>query len=111
MLSDQYKSVFVQPRSEWQVDNVRDFFSSNPAGPNLSDIEFNETDIELACQELSSSSAPGADGVPASLLKTCRKELRTPLSPPDLLLVLVCPVHKGGSRGSCKLSGEEWSTS
>ena len=70
--------------------------------------------MEIACSELSSSSAAGADGVPASLLKFCRKELRKPLSllwrasldqgsiPPDLLLVLVCPVHKGGSRGSAK---------
>ena len=64
--------------------------------------------------ELSSASAAGADGVPASLLKTCRKELKQPLYilwrasldhgmiPADLLLVLVCPVHKGGSRGSPK---------
>lgn len=52
--------------------------------------------------------------MPASLLKTYRKELRKPLYllwrssldhgliPPDLLLVLISPVHKGGSRGSPK---------
>ena len=56
---------------------------------------------------MSSASSAGADGVPASLLKTCRKEMKRPLYilwrasldhgmiPDDLLLVLVCPVHKG----------------
>ena len=73
--------------------------------PSRSHIHFTELDIELACTERSSTSS--AD---ASLLKFCRKELRRPLSllwkptldhgyiPPDLLLVLVCPVHKGGRR-------------
>ena len=90
------------------------FFGLSGEGSELSDIAFTEADVEIACSELSSSSAAGADGVPASLLKTCRKELRKPLYtlwrasldqgliPPDLLLVLVCPVHKGGSRGSPK---------
>ena len=60
--------------------------------------------------ELSTSSSPGPDGVPCIFLKTCKKELRSPLYilwrasltqgviPPDLLLVLISPVHKGGSR-------------
>ena len=114
LLSDQYKSVFVQPRPECLIDNVNDFFTTDVEGPSISDIKFSETDIELACQELSSSSAPGPDGVPASLLKSCRKELSRQLYilwrssmdhgliPPDLLLVMVSPVHKGGSRGSPK---------
>ena len=114
LLSDQYISVFVKPRPEWLVNNVDDFFNTENQGPALSDINFSELDIEVACQELKSSSAPGADGLPAAFLKTCRKELRKPifvlwrssldhgLIPPDLLLVLVCPVHKGGSRGSAK---------
>ena len=70
--------------------------------------------IEAICSELSSSSAAGADAVPASLLKVCRKELKKPLYilwksslqqgqiPSDLLLVLISPVHKGGSRGAAK---------
>ena len=112
VLAEQYKSVFVQPRPEWLVSNVNDFFSSSES--LLTDIEFSEDDIETACLELKSSSAAGADGVPASLLKICRKQLSKPLYtlwrasldqgviPADLLLVLVCPVHKGGSRGSPK---------
>ena len=76
----------------------------------MTDIDFCEDDIEIACSELSCSSAPGPDGIPSSLLKICRKELKFPLYvlwrksldlgviPPDLLLVLISPVHKGGSR-------------
>ena len=56
------------------------------------------------------TAAAGPDGVPASLLKTCRKQLSKPLYtlwrasmdtgtiPAELLLVLICPIHKGGSR-------------
>ena len=74
------------------------------------DFDFTPSDIEYACSELSQTSAPGPDGIPASLLKECRKELGEPLwfiwresmdkgeIPPDLLLVLICPVYKGGSR-------------
>ena len=111
-LSDQYSSVFTQPRPEWNIDDMEGFFSvetSRPTGYILTDIDFSEYDIELACSELSCSSAPGPDGIPSSLLKICRKELKHPLFilwrssldlgviPPDLLLVLVSPVHKGGS--------------
>ena len=74
VLFDQYKSVFVQPRSQWKVNNVKEFFSSQGThGSVLTDIEFTENDIENACYELKPSSAAGADGVPATLLKTCRK--------------------------------------
>ena len=105
-------SVFVQPRPQWKVDNVSEFFQHDGEGPLLSDIEFTEMDMEIACSELCSNSAAGADGVPSSLLKQSRKELRQPLFilwrasldrgliPPDLLLVLVSPVNKGGSRYS-----------
>ena len=112
-LSDQYSSVFTSPRPEWSIPNLKDFFKVDNTGPTgliLTDIDFNESDIEMACSELSSTSSPGPDGIPAALLKICRKELKYPLYilwrksldqgviPPDLLLVLVSPVHKGGSR-------------
>ena len=113
-LSRQYSSVFVQPREEWKVQDPEDFFDffgSAEEESSLADISFTEEDIVKACAELKSGSAAGADGIPASLLKTCRKELAKPLYllwrssldqgciPSDLLLVLICPVHKGGSRG------------
>ena len=110
-LGRQYSSVFVEPRPNWVVKNIEEFFNHEVDGPNLTDIDFTEEDIEAACAELKTSSAAGADGVPASFLKICKKELRRPLHiiwrasldqgliPSDLLLVLISPVHKGGSRG------------
>ena len=116
VLSSQYSSVFVQPREAWKVTDPRTFFATPETAalsdsPCLSDIVFSEKDIQEACSELKASSAAGADGVPASLLKTCKTELSKPLYilwrasldhgsiPADLLLVLISPVHKGGSRG------------
>ena len=66
-------------------------------------ITFNQVDIESACIELKANSAPGPDGVPALLLKECKKELSLPLAvlwrasmdtgiiPEELLLVQICP--------------------
>ena len=117
LLSEQYKSVFVQPRQEWLVERPTDFFNSSGGGSLLTDFKFDRVDIEIACSELSASSAPGADGVPAVLLKTCKEELSKPLLylwgstldhgviPPDLLLVMISPIHKGGSRGTAKNYG------
>ena len=64
-----------------KVDNASELFSLKDSSdiPGLSEIAFTEMDMEIACSELSSSSAAGADGVPASLLKFCRKELRKPI--------------------------------
>ena len=111
-LGRQYRSVFVKPRPEWVVKDAKEFFDNDAADdPSLTDISFSEKDIAAACAELKASSAAGADGIPASLLKSCKNELSKPLHilwrasldagviPSDLLLVLICPVHKGGSRG------------
>ena len=77
-LGKQYSSVFVDPRPEWAVENVQEFFNI-AEDLALLDIEFTEDDIVTACSELKATSAAGADGIPASLLKTCIKELRKPL--------------------------------
>ena len=113
-LSKQYSSVFVPPRAEWKVTDPKEFFNFTNTLDNeseLVDIAFTEADIMRACAELKSDSAAGADGIPSSLLKLCRRELARPLYllwrssldhgsvPSDLLLVIICPVHKGGSRG------------
>ena len=55
---------------------MKEFFkvdSSRSNGAILTDLEFTESDIEYACMELSASSASGPDGIPAELLKICRK--------------------------------------
>ena len=111
-LSEQYSSVFVKPRQEWTVNDPTTFFSVADGAENtLSDINFTEEDIEKACSELKHNSAVGADGIPAVLLKCYRKQLSRPLFilwrrsidsgsiPVDLLMVMISPVHKGGSRG------------
>ena len=113
-LSEQYASVFVEPRAEWTVRSPKEFFATEGAEDKLSNFEFSEQDIERACKELKPNSAPGPDGIPADLLRTARTELARPLHilwrasldqgsiPPDLLLVQICPLHKGGSRSAAK---------
>ena len=62
-LSDQYAAVFTQPRQDWVIPCMEDFFrvdNSTPTGPILTDIEFDKEDIEYACSELSSSSSPAS---------------------------------------------------
>ena len=107
VLSDQYSSVFTQPRPEWDIPDLDQFFSvdrSKPTGPILTDFDFSPDHMQYACADLSTESVPGPDGIPASLLKECSKELKIPLwilwkeslkqgvIQPDLLLVLICPV-------------------
>ena len=87
VLSDQYSSVFTPTRPENKVEDLEDFFSGgsewrqeHEGRPLVQDLKFSKQDIEFACRELSSSSSPGPDGVPALLLKTACKELSHPLS-------------------------------
>ena len=98
-------------RPQWSVDDPAEFYKIPEDEQNfLANFMFNHEDIEKACAKLKANSAPGPDSVPASLLKDCRKELGLPLAtfwrasldqgsiPEELLLVQVCPQHKGGSR-------------
>ena len=66
LLSEQYSSVFTNPRPEYLVDNLEEFFSGgmdwreqHQGRPLLQDIKFNKLDIELACKDLKTSSSPG----------------------------------------------------
>jgi hypothetical protein len=114
-LRQQYNSVFAQPRPVWTVGDFKDHFKVTEENMNsLNDLKFGPADIEKACSQLNSSSAAGPDGIPAILLKTCRKQLSQPIFhlwrssldsgciPPELLLVLISPIHKGGSRAAPK---------
>ena len=76
ILSDQYSSVFTQPRAEHSVNNFEEFFSGglewrqqHQGMPLFQDIKFTEQYIELATKELKSSSSPGPDGVQHLCLK------------------------------------------
>ena len=110
-LRTQYDSVFATPRQAWTVTDFCEHFRVDDDGSDtLQNIAFSPADIEKACSDLKTTAAPGPDGVPAVLLKTCRKQLSKPIYyiwrasldngciPPELLLVLICPIHKGGSR-------------
>ena len=111
-LRSQYDSVFAAPRPDWTVTDREGHFRLGDDDDQmiLSDLQFSTADIEMACAELRSNAAPGPDEVPASLLKNCSKQLSKPLHllwrssldcgiiPPELLLVMICPIHKGGSR-------------
>ena len=111
-LRKQYSSFFVTTRSAWSVPKPREFFSAERRAPGqLEDFKFTKQDIIEACEKLRNNSSPGPDGIPPQLLKVAREELATPLYilwrssldtceiPPDLLLVQVSPIYKGGSRG------------
>ena len=109
-LKKQYDSVFAPPRPTWVVSDTNSHFMVDGEEDSFSDFKFSPAHIEKACAELKSTAAPGPDGVPASLLKICRKELSKPLYnlwrssldtgaiPAELLLVMICPLYKGGSR-------------
>ena len=112
-LKKQYESVFSQPRPEWQVSDCNLHFcaaGNNSERSPLNDVIFGVKDIELACRDLKESAASGPDGVPAVFLKKCCQNLINPLFklwrsslnhgviPEELLLVLICPVYKGGSK-------------
>ena len=47
--------------------------SQNEEQRNLQDIDFGLDDIEKACSQLRGSAAAGPYGVPAVLLKNCKK--------------------------------------
>ena len=106
----QYESVFATPRPQWVVSNIEEHFAEDSETGTLPDLVFFQTDIEEACSSLTSTAASGPDGVPAALLKFCAKQMSLPLFhlwrgsldcgsiPAELLLVIICPIHKGGPR-------------
>ena len=116
-LCEQYNSVFSQPRPDWTVSDLENHFSVGEVQGCLDDILFEQEDIEKACAELKGSASAGPDGVPACLLKTCRKQLAQPLYalwrvsmdtgeiPAELLWALISPIHKGGSKSVTKTIG------
>ena len=107
MFSDQYKSVFSMP-CQFPLHLGKEL-------PHyLHDIEFSESDIIHAIEELSPNSAPGPDKYPALLLLKCKKALAKPLYliwrksldtgeiDPLLKWSNISPIHKGGKRDIAK---------
>ena len=77
---------------------------------DISDIDFNEKDIERAIGVMNKSSAAGPDGIPAILFIETKLQISVPLTIilrksidegniPDMLkLAYITPIHKGGSK-------------
>ena len=55
------------------MSDAEEHFLFEDGDDSLNDFQFSADDIEKACSELKSTSAAGPDGVPAILLKTCKK--------------------------------------
>ena len=109
MLSQQYQSVFSQPKHPSTPPHQL-FPDEEESISTLQDFDLTPKDLEDAMGDLSSSSAAGPDGIPAILLKMCKKALSLPLveiwrkSLDDGTVPAICktanivPIHKGKSR-------------
>ena len=78
ILSDQYSSVFSQPRHE-KNDPQELFPDTLPHNRDISDVLFTEDELIEAMNDVSSNSAAGPDGFPARFLKQCSRSLAHPL--------------------------------
>ncbi len=78
ILSEQYKSVFSEPRSAHPITHPNPEFMSTGRG-SLYDIEFTKQDLIDAINDISQNAAAGPDRFPAILLKRCKNTLVTPL--------------------------------
>ena len=106
ILAKQYKSVFSDPiHQSVYVDSTAHIDHS------IIDIDFTEDEIIDAIDELSNTSSSGPDGLAAILLKKCKKSISKPLfilwrscldqgvTPSDLKIAHIIPIHKGGHQG------------
>ena len=104
-LREQYVSQFT---NKSEIEN-EDLFE-DPDMDDLSEIEFEEKDIEDAIDELDENSSAGPDGLPAIFLKKTKKTISKPLAillrksldeskiPEIFKLAYITPIHKGGSK-------------
>lgn len=111
----QYEKSFSTPLPDMKIGDPTEFFRVRPedtgSSDKLLDLDFSINEIEMALSDLNPSSAAGPDGMPAILLKNCKKELAVPLHiiwrksltegicPESMKYGLITPIHKGGSRG------------
>jgi len=114
LLLDQFSSVFSTPDPNRVVSDPDIFFSLDGTvsltGVQLTTISITEATITDAIREISISSAPGPDGLQASLFKNCAQELVTPLKiffnksfysgsiPNVLKRAAIVPIFKSGDK-------------
>ena len=106
ILSMQYRSVFSKPKTD--LTNLK--FKSI-SSPNLEDIELTKKDFLAAMKNLSPSSAPGPDSIPAFfykdyaeelvylIMKIWRISLDTGLLPEGTAQATITLIYKGGDKG------------
>ena len=107
ILSEQYSSVFSEPKD---IDINTLFTDHHTAGTNkpiLDRINFTDSQLAEAMSELTTNAAPGPDGFPAILLKKCSSSLAPPLAtiwrksldtgeiPTICKSAKISPIHKG----------------
>jgi len=105
ILQEQYKTVFTDPLNNYNLPETMDNQSQ------LNDIDFTEDDIIKEINTLSSNSAAGPDGFPATLLKKANLQLAKPLyliwrnildkghTPQLLKTSYITPIFKKGNQG------------
>ena len=106
ILSDQYASVFSQPR--YNSDDPETLFPGDDSNhQTIQDIQFTQDELESAMKDVALNSAAGPDGFPALLLKKCshtlvhpffliwRKSLDTGVFPENRKVAKIIPIHKG----------------
>ena len=109
-LMTQYEGAFSSPRQDKIIHSPCDFFLPDDDTNSLTDMVFTTTDIQDAIKDIATNAAAGPDEFPAILLKTCAKELSTPLYmlyrnslttgkiPQMLKLGKITPIYKGDSK-------------
>ena len=110
LLQEQFTSVFSTPRYQEVAPGV----SENSSAVNIESVVVDEDGIVKSIGCIKSGSAPGPDGIPPILLKSCADTLKAPLKtlweksfnlgliPVDLKCGVIVPLHKGGSRCDVK---------
>ena len=111
-LMKHYEEVYTVPRLE-DVDAAVVSLEGPEREHEVRDVLLNEHALKEIMLNLRESSAPGPDGIPASLLKRCAASLAQPLTrlwrasyesayvPERLKEGTVTPIYKGGDKGVC----------
>ena len=111
ILKNQFTSVFSNPEA---VDMMAADFAppSNTCRFEDTELNFSEEDIVSAIDDIKADSAPGPDGIPSVLLKSCKHALARPIHllwslsfdsgevPAFYKSSLVCPLYKKGSHAT-----------
>ena len=111
ILQNQFQSVFSNPG---ETDLTAADFTTPTISKQFgeSDLKFSEEDVVTAIDEIKADAAPGPDGIPTILLKSCKHALARPIHilwtrsfdagrvPVFYKNSLVCPLYKKGSQAT-----------